>query len=191
MRLANCKKLALSPINGIWFRAILPKHLGTALQSSHSVRTMSRFSPGAATQNPYEILYLAENQVAALYEVRALLGMPTHPVANPNRTKFAILDIQVKLRSVVDLTEPTQLKLLGISLQELTGNWDIYVNGDAPTQKLGEALFSTTSVEGFLTISAPASSNKNLIIFPQKLIKGSELVFVDASPGGKIHRRKG
>jgi hypothetical protein len=51
---------------------------------------------------------MAENQAAALYEVRALLGEPSRPVANPNRTKFAILDVQVKLQSVADLTDPSK-----------------------------------------------------------------------------------
>lgn len=183
MRLANCGKLALSPINAVWFRAIPPHHLTTALQTSQSLGVRTRFSPGG-----FEVLYLAENQTTALYEVGAILGPPSRPVANPARTKFALLDIHVKLRSVADLTDPTQQVLLGVSLQELTGEWDPYTEGDAPTQRLGAALFAAKKIEGFLAPSAPASLNKNLIVFPQKLLKGSELVFEDTSPSGTVHR---
>lgn len=191
MKLANCKKLILSPVNNVWFRAIPPRRLATALQSSHTLDTKSRFSPGDAAETPYEVLYLAENQMAALYEVRALLGSPSRPVPNPSRTKYAILDIHVKLQSVADLTEPSQLKSLDISSQELTGNWELYEDEIAPTQRLGAALFATKNVEGFLATSAPASPNRNLIVFPRKLLKGSELVFEDESPSGTIHRIKG
>jgi RES domain-containing protein len=188
VKLGNCRKLALSPIRGVWFRAIEPRHAATPLQTSQSVKNRSRFSPGPAAASPFEILYLAENPTTALFEVRAVLGLSTHPVVNPDRTKNAIVDVQVKLQSVADLTDPAQLKLLDVSIQELTGNWNSYLAGDAPTQRLGAALFATKRVEGFLATSAPASSNRNLIVFPRKLLKGSDLVFEDESPSGTIHR---
>jgi hypothetical protein len=53
---------------------------------------------------------------------------------------------------------------------------------------LGAALFASRNVEGFLTTSAAAPPNRTLIVFPQKLLKGSELVFDDQSPSGIIHR---
>ena len=86
-----------------------------------------------------------------------------------------------------NLTDPSQQSLLDISIQELTGNWDTYAPGDAPTQRLGAALYATRDIEGFLAISAKMPPNKTLIVFPQKLRKGSELVFQDIITGG-IHR---
>ncbi len=93
------------------------------------------------------------------------------------------------MQSVADLTAPSQQSLLGTSIQELTGDWDTYTSGDAPTQQLGAALYATAGVEGFLAISAKLRHNKTLIVFPQKLRKGSELVFQDTMTGQKkIHR---
>ncbi len=58
---------------------------------------------------------------------------------------------------------------------------------ERPTQRLGSALFATDDVEGFLTISAKMPLCKTLVIFPQKLREGSELVFSDTITG-KTHR---
>jgi len=188
MRLGNCRRLALGSLGGVWFRAIQPQHLATALQTHHSASIKTRFNPGVSAKQPFEILYLAENQQTALYEVQALWGDPSRPLVDPSRTKYWPIDIRVKLQSVADLTDPTQLDLLGVSTQELTGVWNRYLEGDAPTQRLGAALFATKDVEGFLATSARRPENKNLIVFPQKLLKGSELIFEDTSPSGTIHR---
>lgn len=93
------------------------------------------------------------------------------------------------MQLVADLTDPSQQKLLNTSVQELTGNWDTYPPGHAPTQRLGSALFATVNVEGFLAISAKMPPCKTLVVFPQKLIKGSELLFTDTlSAKSKTHR---
>jgi hypothetical protein len=52
---------------------------------------------------------------------------------------------------------------------------------------LREALFSTKEIEGFLAISTTMPLCKTLIVFPQKLQQGSELVFSDTITG-KTHR---
>jgi hypothetical protein len=87
--------------------------------------------------------------------------------------------VSVRLQSVADLSDPAQQALIETSVQELTGNWDMYSPGEAPTQKLGAALFRTKKVEGFLAISAKMPRCRTLIVFPQKLRKGSELVLRD------------
>ncbi len=51
-------------------------------------------------------------------------------------------------------------------MQELTGNWDTYAPGEAPTQRLGSASFRTKNVEGFLANSARIPKCKTLIVFP-------------------------
>ena len=189
MRLSSCNKLTLRPINATWYRAIATKYWKTALKTDHTAQTATRFNPGKAAKTPFEIIYLGENQCVALYEVGAIFGPPAQPVANPYQSKMVAIDVQVTLQSVADLTDPTQQKLLDTSVQELTGNWDTYPLGDAPTQQLGSALFATVNVEGFLAISAKMPLCKTLIVFPQKLIKGSELVFIDTiSPKSKTHR---
>jgi RES domain-containing protein len=179
MNLAACKRLTLQSINGTWYRAISARHWKTALRTDQTAQIPGRFNPGIAAKTPFEILYLAENQLVALYEVQAIFGPPEQPVAYPPKSKTLTVDTSVRLRSVADLTIPDQQILLETSTQELTGNWDTYAPGDAPTQRLGSALFSTRNVEGFLAISAKMPRCKTLIVFPQKLRKGSELVFQD------------
>lgn len=97
------------------------------------------------------------------------------------------MGVSVVLQSVADLTDPSQRSLLDTSIQELTGTWDVYTSGDAPTQQLGAALYATRRVEGFLAISAKMPLSQTLIVFPQKLRKGSELVFYDEIRN-KTHR---
>ncbi len=187
MRLSACRRLTLRPINAIWYRAIATQHWKTALKTDYTQQVTTRFNPGRAAKTPFEILYLGEHQFVALYEVGAIFGPPKRPVPNPHQSKMVPIDVSVLLQSVADLTDPSQQSLLDISIQELTGNWDTYAPGDAPTQRLGAALYATRDIEGFLAISAKMPPNKTLIVFPQKLRKGSELVFQDIITGG-IHR---
>jgi RES domain len=188
MRLAACERLALQPVNTKWYRAISPEYWKSALGTAHTPMVRSRFSPGPAAETPFEILYLADTPTVALYEVGALFGPPDRPVANPHQTKWVVIDIDVRLHSVADLTDLTQIKRLGTSAQELTGDWRaLYPRDDAPTQRLGSALFSTGKIEGFFAISAAMPYCKNLIVFPQKLQEGGELVFSDTITG-RAHR---
>ena len=179
MNLTACKQLALQPVNAIWYRAISAQHWKTALRTDQTARTPSRFNPGPVAKTPYEILYLAENQLVALYEVGAIFGSPDQPIAHPSKSKMVPIDVSVRLHSVADLTDSVQQALLETSVQELTGNWDTYPSGEAPTQQLGAALFATKYVEGFLAVSAKMPRCRTLIVFPKKLRKGSELSFQD------------
>lgn len=187
MNLAGCKRLALQPIHATWYRAIATKHWRTALKTDHTAQTTTRFNSGLAAKKAFEILYLAENQAVALYEVDAIFGPPHRPVSNPDKSKMVPIDVIVHLQSVADLTDPAQQAILDVSVQELTGNWDTYAAGEAPTQRLGAALFATKDVEGFLAISAKMPRCRTLVVFPQKLRKGSRLEFQDTITG-KSHR---
>ena len=100
----------------------------------------------------------------------------------------------------MDLTSAYSQQLLGTTVQELTGDWQGYQTrgagtsvkqsvGTAPTQDLGEAL-SSPSIEGFRTVSAKVPQQMNLIVFPQNLLKGSQLVYQNPATG-KTHRIKG
>jgi RES domain-containing protein len=183
MNLTACKGLALQPINAVWYRAISGEHWRTALRTDQTMRGPTRFNPGRAATTQFEVLYLAENQLVAFYEVGALLGPSDQPVVHPSKSNTLTIDVSVRLQSVADLTDPKQQALLEISAQELTGNWDTDPPGEAPTQRLGAALFATRNVEGFLAISAVIPLCKNLIVFPKKLRKGSELIFEDIITG--------
>jgi RES domain-containing protein len=194
-----CVALATSGEKGMWYRAIQPHFLATALATSHTKANPSRFNPGRLLSPPeqFRVLYLAENSMLALFEVQALLGSPTTPggvVPNPRRT-WMILNITVDLHLVADLTDtaahhPTSG--VNTSAQELTGDWRGYQmrsaltsvtapTGIAPTQDLGYELYKAGNFEGFLTVSAKLPDLKNLVIFPDRLQTGSSVTFTDSS----------
>jgi hypothetical protein len=175
-----------------------------ALQTAQTKTFASRYNEGRKALVPFEVLYLAEDHLAALFEVRAIVGDPylrSGAVQLPNpRHAWIILNVRVQLREVADLTRVSQQKLIETTAQELTGDWEGYeerqpgdsVNqptGTAPTQDLGQALYSTPGLEGFRTISARHPSRMLLVVFPEKLHQGSQITFEDTA-GGRTHTIK-
>jgi RES domain-containing protein len=200
MILGNCGTLQRWPLTGTWYRAIHPQHLYTALQTSHTKRFPSRFNEG---QNLFEILYLAEDPMVALFEVQALLGSPyLNWVPNPSQP-WTILNVNVTLQHIADLTQLLERRRIDMTVQELTGDWRGYqlrrvvpstvppAGVPAPTQRLGEALFNVRPhIEGFLTVSAKVPTRRTLVIFPENLYQPSRLQYVD-SAGNQIHEIAG
>jgi RES domain-containing protein len=189
MNLGNCGSLKIRPLTGTWYRAIQPQHLPTALQTSHTKRFPSRFNEG---HNLFEILYLAEDQIVALFEVQALLGSPYQLwVPNPYQA-WVTLNVHVTLQRIADLRLVTEQQVIDMTVQELTGDWRGYqlrvhipspiqpAGLPAPTQRLGEALFRVRpAMEGFLTASAKVPTRSNLVVFPDNLYQNSRLEYTD------------
>jgi hypothetical protein len=190
MRTKACARLRVGPESGTWYRAIEPQYLLSALGTAHTRNNPTRFSSGLDAVVPFEILYLTESHMVALWEVGAMLGNPLQAgrtVARP-RGSWTIIDIAVRLQRVADLTKVSQQRLLGTTAQELTGDWEGYQQrsahmpvsepiGPAPTQDLGDALFALPGLEGFRTLSARLPYHLNLVVFPEKLQPGSRLEF--------------
>lgn len=145
-------------------------------------------------QNPFQILYFAEDPIVAAFEYGALFGTLWGPfgyLPNPRRG-YVLLNVSVVLQEVVDLTdEPGAQRPLDTTAQELTGDWDGYgqrgsglpvplhaPSGLAPTQELGEALYQT-GIEGFTSISAKVPTHRTLMVFPQNRGWGSSLEYRD------------
>ena len=103
--------------------------------------------------------------------------------------------MDVVLQRIADLTVVSQQDLIETTAQELTVDWRGYRHrneplasiqepiGTAPTQDLGEALFAVPGIEGFRTLSAKLPYHCNLVVFPQKMFRGSGLKFSEASAG--------
>lgn len=187
MNLAAVGRLPLGPVAGTWTRAVAPHFMPTALHTAHTRRVFSRFSPGPLGTPPFEILYLAESRMVALFEVQALFGSPTHPggvVPNP-RGAWTAISVQARLSAAADLTQILAQSHLATSVQELTGDWRGYrlrgpgasvplPIGIAPKQELGEALYrDSRGIEGFRTVSAKLPDRMVLAVFPQNLRAGS------------------
>lgn len=192
MNTSLCGSLPTMPETGTWFRAIQPHFLLTALATSHTSTVASRYNPGSLGVAPFDILYLAENHLVALFEVQALLGSPYIPggiVPHPRRP-WTILNVYVTLHNTIDLTAPASQKLLSTTAQELTGDWRGYQlrgpstsvpgpTGIAPTQNLGAAISALSNVEGIRTLSAKLPDQQTLIVFPKNLQPGSSIKFSD------------
>ncbi len=122
---------------------------------------------------------------------------------------WTIVNINVDLQYVADLTDVSTQKVFDTNAQELTGDWRGYQlrssklgsvtapTGTAPTQEIGDSLYAVqkayddgvTKLEGFLTLSAKMPDYKNLVIFPDNLQPGSFVTYTDAATG-KIHYLK-
>jgi RES domain len=76
MRLSYCRLLPRRPLTGTWFRAIRPQFLQTSLAYHHTTTIPGRFNAGSTQRPGFPVLYLAEDQLVALFEVNALLGSP-------------------------------------------------------------------------------------------------------------------
>jgi hypothetical protein len=181
MRLAACKKLRLKTLVGVWYRAILPHHWKTLLHTSHTSTSPGRFNGGTNAKPGFEILYLAEDPIVALFEAGALLGLPPPgPYISHPRHAWTILNVRVHLQNVVDLSSVVEQRKLGTTVQELTGDWRGYrlrsavssvsqPIGLAPTQNLGQAIFGLTGLEGFEYTSSKVPHQRCLAVFPQTI----------------------
>lgn len=178
-----------------WYRAIRTAFLGTPLAVAHTLTIPGRFNYAAAGRPGFPLLYLTEDPVTALFEVGAMLGSPAG-VSAPSPTggtHWAVIQVDVTLSAVADLTSASQRRLIRSTVQELTGDWLGYrlrwasrprptpAWPEAPTQRLGEALHRVRGLEGFVTFSARNPTQRNLVVFPDKLRKGSRVVFTEPS----------
>jgi hypothetical protein len=194
VNLGACRRLASAPETGIWYRAVRLAHLNTPINTAHTKATPSRFSAGPNASRPFEILYLTETPQVAQFEIGALAGDPLVVGGTLNAPgSFAVVHVKVVLHRVADLTVVSQQNLIETTAQELTGDWRGYQQravatapvqepvGTAPTQDLGEALFAVPGVEGFRTLSARLAYHRSLVLFPEKMFKGSRLEFRDTA----------
>lgn len=189
-------KHALSAQGGTWYRAIPPHFLSSALSTAHTATVASRFSDGSLATPAFPVLYLAETNVLALFEVGALFGSPMTPgglVSHP-RKPVTVLNVNVTLHRVADLTKRGQQSVFTTNAQELTGDWRGYKLrgpatsvkvpvGRAPTQRLGAALYAVPNLEGFLTVSARLPDQMVLVIFPDKLQPHSVVEHINPATG--------
>ncbi len=175
MRPAQCARLALGPLTGYWYRALRLKYWNSRLSTTHSSTSKSRFSVASVTNRLYRLLYLGENHQVVIYEVGALLGLPSSPTSNPTGS-WITLSLGVRLDYVADLCDPAQQRIISTNDQELTGVW-ANASSATPTQKLGVALSTTPNLEGVIVPSSKPGGGRNLVIFPDKLGPRSSIEF--------------
>jgi RES domain-containing protein len=200
MNLTPLPALPMVPVSGVWYRAVRPAHVPTALATAHTAWVPGRFNAGRPGRPGIQVLYLAEDSVTPLFEVGALVGNPlpggtTLPVPG---AIWRVIDVTVRLAAVADLTDSAVRSLVGTSIQELTGDWRGYTYRplpiapgppfwtDVPTQQLGHALAETKTAEGLVTYSARFPTRKVLVVFRNNLSAGSSVVGRDPTTGAVI-----
>jgi RES domain-containing protein len=197
MKLAACRTLATQPLSGTWYRAVQLKFWKSLFATAHTATIPGRFNAGNPARPGFHILYFAENHQVALFEVQAMLGSPyPHAAYVPNPSaSWVVINVNIQLSRVADLTKVSQRRLIDTSAQELTGDWRGYLLRNphptlrapywtnVPTQKLGRALHGVRGLEGFVTYSAKVATHRALVVFPSKLKRGSYLQFNNPTTG--------
>jgi RES domain-containing protein len=199
MNLGAVSGLPFKPVTGTWYRAIPPQHLETALQYRHTRTKPSRYNPGRLAREAFDTIYLSESPILAMLEVGAILGSSSNVnelLPNP-AADYTILNIQVQLRNVLDLTDVEGThEPLASNAQELTGDWVAYGRrtashsvpgpcGVAPTQELGEAMHAAEKFAGFLTISAKFPYQRVLGVFPDRIAPDDFIRYVYSDATGQ------
>lgn len=201
MNLSAVSLLPTSGENGVWWRAADIRYAASAIATGHTKSTPSRFYDPQSAVPQFPTLYLADNQIAAMFEIGALYGSPAAPggAMPAPRGVWIVLSARVQLARVVDLSSVVGQATVQTSAQELTGDWKAYrqrgpstavpaPTGTAPTQELGEAIHRDgRRVEGLLTISAKMPFQKNLVVLPDNLSPGSSVVYDWTDAAGVHH----
>ena len=180
----NTEKLALAlrdlqpiPLTQTFFRIIHAKYASTALSAVGSYRFGGRYNPAGA----FEVLYLADHPVTALEEVEALLRTDDDlkGVKGPPRI---VLSVECALQRVVQLNE-SALRDLDLSVEDIIGPWreSLRRNQTPVTHQIGRISFERGDVEALLVPSAKNPATSNLVVFPDRLLKGSALRVFDDS----------
>ncbi len=108
------------------------------------------------------VLYLGEDHMTCLEEVQAF-GFPSFSVA--------IVPVEVDLKAVVDLRDPSVLAALQLTINEVRSNFRIpgMKSQSALTQELGECAAASGCVDGFLYESLALPGRENLAVFERNL----------------------
>lgn len=120
-------------------------------------------------KNGAPALYFADTPITAIFEVERavdLAGILVGGLAVPG----VIITVEFELDGVLDLTNPSIRKILGTTLQELTGSW-MTAKTISPTQRLGEAAHRSGRITA---IKAPSAAHHrrgayNLVVFRDRV----------------------
>ena len=209
MNFAGLRSLPIEPlIHSTWYRAIPPGFAAAPIPPHGFTRTVAtRFNAGdgQAPHHRFDALSLAEDPLTCLLEFGALLGTPLRPgwsIGSPGRPA-KVVRFTISSQRVVDLTDPAVGEpMLGMTAQELTGDWEGYRRrgraskamlpvGIAPTQLLGRALYTVHAddmVDGFIAFSARVPTQRVLILFDPVDREGRPRVGIDGHEEVDVER---
>ena len=121
----------------------------------------------------FHAVYGSTTDTVALHESRANADYARIPY--PTRTPRLVVAIDFSLKRVLDLTQASVRRALGVTLKNLRQeDWRKLQNQgfESVTQAIGRAAFHA-GAEGLLVPSARVRDGVNVIFFPQNLAAGS------------------
>jgi RES domain-containing protein len=106
--------------------------------------------------------------------------------------KHVTFDMDVKLASVLDLTDATVRRALKTSKAEIQSAWLGYadLNGGTwpPTWDLGHAVFDSGAYDGILFPSTKNSSGSCILVFTERMVAGKTDVVIYKQDGSEWER---
>jgi len=166
--LTNARDLG-RPIDAVYFRAVAAVWQRTPLSIAGSRRTHGRYH-----RRPDPTLYLCERPETTLAEVR-MFTLPRITTTFP---------VVVKLRRVLDLTDPSVAAATGLQAPALLLPWEALDDLFAieAYSQLVAKMARLSLFEGLLVESAAARGQKNLIVFTDNLREASSLALDPTDP---------
>ena len=106
---------------------------------------------------------------------------------NGDCAKHLTFDMEVTLRSVLDLTDANVRRQLGTTKKEVQSAWEGFSDLNAgtwpPTWNLGHETFASGRFDGILFPSTKSSSGSCLLIFTERLVTGKSHVVIFKADG--------
>ncbi len=167
----------------IALRHVLPPKVPAPLFAAESGVLGTRFVP---PNRPIASLYLAwEAETAhregnqAHYQAVEKAGVDFSGVAPPD--EVALIGVRIRARALLDVRSAGVRDRVGTTEDELRSRWKTVT--DAPTQRLGEAVYRAGAFEGMIYQSAQNPCGSCLVLFPDRHGPGSSVEFKSKAPG--------
>lgn len=143
-----------------------------------------RFSPSG----DYRGLYVS----AELFTAGAEFADGAEDWIRGNCTKHVVFDMEVRLSSVLDLTDVPIRRTLKTSKAIIQSAWESFVelNGGEwpPTWNLGQEVFESGRFDGILFPSTKKGTGTCVLIFTERLVKGTTGVSILKQDGSVWER---
>lgn len=149
---AAVKRLKARPEVGRWLRVLPGERTRELLTPSAHEGAGARFNPPGS----FPVLHFTEDQDACRQAICALLSTPVE--GEP----FCVCTLDVKLRRVIDLCDPTTAASVGLSVDELTRSEDFTL-----TQAVGIAAYNR-GLQGILYPQGGGGC-RNLVVFAEHI----------------------
>jgi hypothetical protein len=167
----------------IALRHFLPPKSPAPLFASLPGKQGSRFMPPG---EPISALYAAFEAETAhregnpdFYQILGDPGLDLSTIAPPE--EVVLIGIHMRLVSLLDVRSDEIASRLETTGEELTSPWRMIP--DAPTQRFGLAVHGDGGYEGLIYQSAQHVGGSCLVLFPDRLMSGSRVLFRSRTPG--------